>query len=262
MPARVLAHAAVALLLMLTLAACGVRARQVDTRQVSQGQRTYHVVTLHLRHDRLQLLWHRPGSDTPFGNIESLRSWAEQHGKRLLFAANAGIYDSRYAPLGLFIRDGHTLVPLNRAHGDPRAGNFSMRPNGVFSIDTHGHASVQTTQAYAAGAQHPRLATQSGPMLVIDGRINPAFHPASDSLKWRSGVCARGNDTVLFAISEAPVNFYDFARLFRDTLHCSNALYLDGTISQFYANGDYHGAPSLVVRPYAGIFAVFGPLQR
>ena len=62
---------------------------------------------------------------------------------------------------------------------------------------------------------------------------------------------------MVFAISETPVNFHTFARLFRDRIGCRNALYLDGTISQFYDQGDFFGPPVFMTKPYAGMFAVF-----
>jgi uncharacterized protein YigE (DUF2233 family) len=63
---------------------------------------------------------------------------------------------------------------------------------------------------------------------------------------------------VVFAVSEAPVNFHGFARLFRDELGCRDALFLDGTISQFYFDdGSYAGAPAFMTKPYAGMIAVF-----
>lgn len=248
------------LAIALSLPACGTQPRSMQTRRVRVDGNTYRVVTLHLHRDKLRLYWRNPDTGQAFGDIEALRSWGRAHGRRLLFAANAGIYDRRNAPLGLYVENGKTLVRLNTAHGDPRAGNFSLRPNGVFAIDSHGQAKVETTSAYAA--QHPevRWATQSGPMLVIDDHINANFHPHSDSLKWRSGVCARHGDQVLFVVSSTPVNFYSFAHVFRDRLGCRDALYLDGSISQLYVDGTYYGAPSLMVRPYAGIFGVFsGP---
>jgi uncharacterized protein YigE (DUF2233 family) len=59
-------------------------------------------------------------------------------------------------------------------------------------------------------------------------------------------------------VSETPVNFHTFGRLFRDELGCQDALYLDGSISQIYVDGNgYAGAPAFMVKPYAGIFAVF-----
>ena len=94
--------------------------------------------------------------------------------------------------------------------------------------------------------------------VVIDGQLNKQFLDDSGSVKFRSGVCAQTPTEVVFAVSEAPVNFHDFASLFRDQLGCRDALYLDGSISQLYVDGrDYAGAPNFMVKPYAGIFAVF-----
>ncbi|HWW75743.1 MAG TPA: phosphodiester glycosidase family protein, partial [Pyrinomonadaceae bacterium] len=79
-----------------------------------------------------------------------------------------------------------------------------------------------------------RLATQSGPLLVRHGAIHPAFDAASTSRLLRNGVGVSG-DTVLFVISERPVNFYELAAYFRDELHCTDALYLDGVVSSLYS---------------------------
>jgi uncharacterized protein YigE (DUF2233 family) len=40
---------------------------------------------------------------------------------------------------------------------------------------------------------------------------------------------------VRFAISNQPVTFHQFARLFRDRLRCPDALFLAGSISALYA---------------------------
>ena len=45
----------------------------------------------------------------------------------------------------------------------------------------------------------------------------------------------RDGTTAIFAISDEPVTFYAFARLFRDGLGCANALFLDGSVSSLYA---------------------------
>src|SRR5262245_11685721 len=80
------------------------------------------------------------------------------------------------------------------------------------------------------------LATQSGPMLVINGRLHPRFDRASTSLKARTGVGVRADGKVIFAISQEEVSFDALARLFRDGLTCPNALFLDGgSASSFYA---------------------------
>ncbi|MEI7036361.1 phosphodiester glycosidase family protein [Fulvimonas yonginensis] len=250
--------APIAALLLAALAGCAPQARALDSEERSFEGQSYRVVSIDLRREPLTLHWRAPEDGEPFGDIDSLRLWGEKHGRRLLFAANAGIYDAAYRPLGLYVEDGKALVPLNLAHGNPASGNFSLLPNGVFAIYPDGRAEVETSAAFKAQGRKPQWATQSGPMLVIDGQINPAFVHDSDSLKWRSGVCARTPHEVVFAVSEGPVNFHTFARLFRDELGCRDALFLDGTISQFYLDGEgYAGAPAFMVKPYAGIFAVF-----
>ncbi len=240
------------------MAACTGQAQALDSRELAFEGQNYRVVHIDLKQEQLGLYWRNPQDGQPFASIEKLRQWGEADGRRLLFAANAGIYDRKFAPLGLYVEDGQTEVPLNLAHGNPAAGNFSLLPNGVFVIYPDGRAAVRTSAAFKADGKAALQATQSGPMLLIDGKLNEQFIDDSASLKWRSGVCARTPTDVVFAVSEAPVNFHTFGRLFRDRLGCRDALYLDGSISQLYVDGaGYAGAPAFMVRPYAGIFAVF-----
>ncbi len=219
----------------------------------------YRVVTIDIAKAKLGLHWRDPVGGQPFGGIQALKQWGAEHGQSLLFAANAGIYDAQGEPLGMYVENGTVVKPLNTAHGNPASGNFSLLPNGVFAVDTAGHAMVTTTADFAAAHVQPVLASQSGPMLVIDGKLNPAFEATSDSAKWRSGVCAPSPGKATFVVSASPVNFHAFARLFLDKLGCRNALYLDGTLSQIYVGGNYYGAPAFMVKPYAGMFAVFAP---
>jgi uncharacterized protein YigE (DUF2233 family) len=79
------------------------------------------------------------------------------------------------------------------------------------------------------------LATQSGPLLLRGGRMHPAFRENSTSRLVRNGVGVPSADTAVFVMSEVPVTFHEFATLFRDRLHCPDALFLDGTISSVYA---------------------------
>jgi uncharacterized protein YigE (DUF2233 family) len=253
-----LAHIVVALAAM-ALAACSHADHGVTSRTVRVDHQPFRVVTIDTRRAPLALYWRNPRTHEAFGDITTLRQWAGRHDHTLVFAANAGIYDQQHAPLGLYVEDGKTLVPLNTAHGNPRHGNFSLLPNGVFAIDGDGQAHVVSTRAWQQRHRDPRWATQSGPMLVVDGKINPHFKPDSTSLKWRSGVCAREPHKVVFAISLAPVNFHTFARLFQRKLGCRNALYLDGTLSQFYVEGRYFGPPGFMVKPWAGMFGVLVP---
>ena len=240
------------------LGACTHQVPAVDSQERNFDGQNFRVVSIDLRRAVLDLHWRDPSSGQPYADIETLRQAGMARGQRLLFAANAGIYDRQSAPLGLYVENGKILVPLNLARGNPASGNFSLLPNGVFAIYPDGHAAVRSTLDFKSDGQPVQWATQSGPMLLINGEINPQFVDDSDSTKWRSGVCAKTPHEAVFAISESPVNFHTFARLFRDGLGCRDALFLDGTISQFYNDGDgYAGAPTFMVKPYAGIFAVY-----
>ncbi|HET7562557.1 MAG TPA: hypothetical protein VFJ87_09295, partial [Rhodanobacteraceae bacterium] len=155
------------LLAAATLAACAHASHGVSSRDVVLDNVHYRVVTIDLAKTTLGLHWRDPATGKPYASIDALQGWGAAHGEQLLFAANAGIYDAAGEPLGMYVEDGKTIKPLNTAHGNPASGNFSLLPNGVFSIDAAGHASVQTTQAFDAAHMAPRTATQSGPMLVI-----------------------------------------------------------------------------------------------
>lgn len=49
----------------------------------------------------------------PIGSFARLDSIVHAHGRRLSFATNGGIFAVGQVPLGLFIQNGRTLVPLN-----------------------------------------------------------------------------------------------------------------------------------------------------
>jgi uncharacterized protein YigE (DUF2233 family) len=149
----------------------------------------------------------------------------------LVFAVNGGMYDHALAPVGLSVENG---VQLKAANTNDGFGNFHLLPNGVFAVGD-GQAVVRETKAYLQSRFPADFATQSGPMLVIDGQLHPRFLPHSDSLKIRNGVGITDTGQVVFALSEQRVRFYDFARFFPDALGCDNALYLDGSVSSLYA---------------------------
>ncbi len=151
---------------------------------------------------------------------------------RIAFAMNAGMFEANGAPVGLLVDNGkqqHSLVT------NSGTGNFYMKPNGVFFVDSAGAPHVETTEQYAAHEKTPLWATQSGPMLLIDGALNPHFQHDGPSHYVRNGVGTTPNGDTYFAISEAPVSFGTFARLFRDALGCENALYFDGNVSSLWA---------------------------
>ncbi|MGB6119258.1 MAG: phosphodiester glycosidase family protein, partial [Mesorhizobium sp.] len=140
------------------------------------------------------------------------------------------------SPVGLYVEDGVTQTPLNEEDG---TGNFFMTPNGVFFVDPEGKARVQQTSAFAAQQPKVRFATQSGPMLVIDGQIHPRFEPDGASRNVRNGVGVDKAGHAVFVISRGPVSFGKLGRLMRDGLGCDDALYLDGTISALHDGTRY-----------------------
>lgn len=195
--------------LMLIVASLLIAGRVFATPQSREAHiddLQFRVVDVDLAHDSLELRW-KDDANQPLAGIDALRQWGNAQGRTLLFAANAGIYDRQLRPLGLHVEDGRVLRPLNTAQGAARSGNFSLQPNGVFYVDSSGHAGVVTTQQWRDRHIDARIASQSGPMLVIDGEINANFDAQSDSRKWRSGVCAKTSQQVVFAVSEVPVTF-------------------------------------------------------
>jgi uncharacterized protein YigE (DUF2233 family) len=170
------------------------------------------------------------GPDGALGSFAAVNNVLAGHGEALTFAMNAGMYHADRAPVGLYIEGGEELAPIITSDGP---GNFGLLPNGVFCI---GNAfAVIEARSFEASPPACRYATQSGPMLVIDGALHPRFLPDSDSYNIRNGVGVRPDGTAVFAISGTRVNFHSFARLFRDELGTPNALFLDGSISRLYA---------------------------
>lgn len=210
----------------------GLSAAKADEpcRAVNFAATHFTACTFDLRQDRLALYNLNP-SGQPYGTFSALRSALSAQGRQLAFAMNAGMFDETLKPVGLYVEQGHLLKKINRRNG---GGNFHLKPNGVFFI-AGDRAGVVETEAFVRSAPHVDFATQSGPMLVIDGNIHPSFSAEGTSAKLRNGVGSVDEHHVVFAISDEPVTFYDFARLFRDELHCPNALFFDGSVSSLYA---------------------------
>ncbi len=167
----------------------------------------------------------------PLRSFEALSGKLGAGAKRVAFAMNAGMFDSAGRPIGLYVEGGAQRHALNRRDGP---GNFHMKPNGVFWIDAAG-PHVSSADDYAALTMvKPIHATQSGPMLVTHGAFNPQFTADGVSRTIRNGVGVGTHGDTVFAISDAPVSFGKFARLFRDALKCADALYFDGSVSSLW----------------------------
>ncbi|MFI0426021.1 MAG: phosphodiester glycosidase family protein [Flavobacterium sp.] len=164
-----------------------------------------------------------------FKNAENLISWLKNKNKKLLFSTNGGMYKKDNSPQGLYVEKTITKSEIDTSNGN---GNFYLKPNGIFYLTTDKNPIICKTEDFVNNGMI-KYATQSGPMLVIDGEIHAAFKKNSTNLNIRNGVGILPNNQIIFAISKKEINFYDFAEYFKK-LGCKNALYLDGFVSRTY----------------------------
>ena len=177
-------------------------------------------------------LWDEGADGQPVRNFDRVRAQLPG-GAALGFAMNAGMYHDDLRAVGLLVIDGDEKSGIVTAGG---GGNFGLLPNGVFCSGGARPFAVIESRAFAKASPQCRLATQSGPMLVIDGDLHPRFLVDSDSRYIRNGVgVSDDGQTAWFAISEQAVTFHEFGRFFRDGLQVRDALYFDGSISRLFA---------------------------
>lgn len=165
--------------------------------------------------------------------FRSFAALAQELGNRadaVAFAMNAGMFDEDGKPIGLLVEDGREVKAINRREG---GGNFHLMPNGVFLIRRDGSAAVVTSADYP-GDKNVRFATQSGPMLLIEGQLHPKFDGDGTSKQIRNAVGVGSDGRAIFVISRDPVSFGKLARFYRDKLQVRDALYLDGSVSSLW----------------------------
>jgi uncharacterized protein YigE (DUF2233 family) len=182
--------------------------------------RDYRIVVAHKRPDRV-----------PYKSLQALAEAVP-----FSFAMNAGMYHEDNSAVGPYVENGREDAPLNLSDGE---GNFFLKPNGVFFVDKDVKLGLLETGAFAAVKPSVEYASQSGPMLVINGEIHPRFEPDGQSRYIRNGVGIDSQGRAVFAISRSEVSLGKFARLFRDGLDCGSALFFDGAISALHDGKDY-----------------------
>ncbi|WP_147109412.1 phosphodiester glycosidase family protein [Tateyamaria sp. syn59] len=219
-------RAAALFLLMWTLPAWAVTCENIRYKD-----NRYTICTVDPATEELRLFLN-DDTGAPYGQFSAVDDALATEGKMLSFAMNAGMYHEDRAPVGHYVEDGEEIM---RVISNPGPGNFGLLPNGILCLRP-GRADVFETLDFVDRAPDCTFATQSGPMLVIDGALHPRFLPDSTSRYIRNGVGTSADGTkAIFAISNNAVTFHEFGSLFRDALNMPNALFFDGNISRLYA---------------------------
>ncbi|WP_204112798.1 phosphodiester glycosidase family protein [Shimia biformata] len=235
-----------ALALLLALVAAPVAA--VECRNIRFDDTPYTICEAAARSDDIRLFL-KDDTGKVFGQFSAIRN-SLGDGETLVMAMNGGMYHADRSPVGLY-RDQHGEAQRLVTTDGP--GNFGLLPNGVFCIRAN-RADVIETRVFDRRNPSCTFATQSGPMLVIDGKLHPRFLPDSTSRYIRNGVgTSADGQSVVFAISRQPVTFHQFGRLFRDGLKLPSALYFDGKVSRLYAPSVNRDDPGFRLGPIVGI---------
>ena len=233
------------------LAALGTAqaAGAVECSDIAYEGSRYTLCQINAAKEQLRLFL-RDGEGQVYGHFSTLEETLAEDGKTLAFATNAGMYHSDRSPVGLYVdEDGEEMRLVTNAG----PGNFGLLPNGVLCI-RDGRADVFETLAFEQAQPGCAYATQSGPMLVIDGELHPRFLPDSDSYYIRNGVGTSADGTrAVFAISRNAVTFHQFGSLFRDHLKLPNALYFDGNISRLHAPELGRSDAGFMMGPIVGV---------
>jgi len=216
--------------LTVALVLSGASADAAQCREAFVDDLSFSVCTVDPRVEDLRLFRTDPEGRN-LGGFARLNAMLAQQGQTLGFAMNAGMYHEDRSPVGLYVEEGVEHAPAVARAGP---GNFGLLPNGVFCVGENG-ARVIETLTYLQERPACRFATQSGPMLVIDGQLHPRFLPDSSTSFIRNGVGVDAQGQVHFAISNQRVRFHEIGRLFRDVLGTPQALYFDGKVSRLFA---------------------------
>jgi len=226
---RAILAAVMLLAAAIPLEANAASANEACTKREYEGS-VFTVCVFDSRYEDLRLVWN--GSDgKALRSFERLAHNLGPLAGNVRFSMNAGMFGTDGAPVGLFVEDGAVRHGLNTRNAN---GNFYMKPNGVFSLDAKGTVRVETTEQFASEQPRVLWATQSGPMLLVNGETNPQISSDGPSKNIRNGVGAIDAYRAAFVISEGPVSFGRLARFFGVELGCRNALYFDGSVSSIW----------------------------
>jgi uncharacterized protein YigE (DUF2233 family) len=186
----------------------------------------------------------------PYRSLWALEAELGRRVPSVAFAMNAGMFDEDGRPIGLLVEQGKQLHPINLRKG---GGNFHLLPNGVFLVRNNGKAEVVPSTEYRSSPDI-RFATQSGPMLLVGGKLHPKFDADGESRNLRNGVGIAPNGKPVFVVSQDSVSFGKFARFFRDQVKAQNALYFDGAVSSLWDPANHQMDAHSEIGPMVVVF--------
>jgi len=206
-----------------SLAALAAPAEAASCQDVIYDRNRYTVCSADLTQNTARLFW-RDADGAIYGHFAQLPD-------DVLIATNGCMYHEDRRPVGHYLEEDQEVVAPIASAGP---GNFGLLPNGVLCLND-GAAQILETRAYIDARPDCAYATQSGPLLVLNGELHPRFIEGSDSRKRRGGVGVSADGRTLFiVVTVNAVNFYDFGTLFRDGLGTPYALFLDGTVTRLF----------------------------
>lgn len=242
----------------LVLSCFQLGAQSGEVQQLRFKGKSYRVYRVNLDSQQIDFEW-KNSKGRPLMSLSRLIRMKQAQQEEVVFATNGGIFNPQLQPVGLYIEKGRELRQLNLKKG---RGNFFMKPNGVFYINDRQEAGILNSVAYSkldTSKNKFSNALQSGPLLLENGKIHPAFNEGSPNEAVRSGVGILDEKHLFFVLSQARVNLFDFTTLFRDKLKCKSALYLDGTISTMFVSGDQPPADHY---SYGAMIVETRPMQK
>ncbi|MGU3375285.1 phosphodiester glycosidase family protein [Chryseobacterium sp. M5A1_1a] len=193
-----------------------------------QDENTFVVYQVNPKKQNLNFYW-KNNKNEILKNIDHLKNEVESKNEKLVFAMNGGMFEPDNSPKGLYIENFKILKSIDTLQG---SGNFYLPPNGIFYLTQNNEPGIVETKKYKQNTEI-KYATQSGPMLLTNGKINPVFQKDSKNLNIRNGVGILENGEIILAMSKKEINFYSLAEFFKER-GCKNALYFDGYVSRTY----------------------------
>lgn len=224
----------ITLLFLLSFLSCQTippSSSKIISERITHIGKSYDVVKVDLNQTNLRMHW-LDKSQQRHASLDNLKRALAADQQYLSFAMNGGMYLKNGPPQGLYIENGKQVTPLDTIQN--AYGNFYLQPNGVFFLKENEGGVISSNAFQQLNSSTIQYATQSGPMLIVDGNIHSAFREGSSNLHIRNGVGQISETELVFIISNERVNLYEFAQLFKDHFKCPQALYLDGFVSRAY----------------------------